>query len=203
MMQFAKHLSFATLADYAEGRLAELARTEADGHLDTCEACRASLASVQRMVAALHAGELAAAPPHVVAQALKLFRPLARVGAAGKPDRLSLFGLLRFDSGATPAFGLRGGPGEQKSPRQLLFHVGEYDLDIRIEMAGEDWRVAGQLLGSETAGSAGLNGADHRYQSELNDLGEFSFDAVMPGVYQLLIVLPATDLVIAELQVGG
>lgn len=203
MMQMGKHLTFATLADYADGRLAEPARAEADRHLGACAACRADLAGVQRMMAALYAGELAPAPPDTVAQAVKLFRPLARAAAGDKPARPSLLGLLRFDSGANLALGLRSGPGPQRSPRQLLFHVGEYDVDIRIETTGDDWRMAGQLLGSETAGSADLIGSDHRYRSELNELGEFGFDSVAPGIYELLIALPTVDLAIADLPVGG
>ncbi len=203
MKQFAKHLAFATLADYVDGQLAEPARAEAERHLDTCATCRATLASVQRMTAALLAGELAAAPPVTVAQAVKLFRPLTRAAPESKSPRLSLLALLRFDSGAAPAFGLRGDPGAHLPAQQMVFSAGEYDLDMRIEPLGDGWRVVGQLLGGEAAGAADLIGAEHRYASKLNELGEFGFAAVLPGVYQLFIALPTVDLVIPELRVGA
>lgn len=201
MKIFAKHLSFESLLDYTEGRLVETQRTATEAHLENCDECRTTLASVQRMVAALQGDELESAPPQSIALALKLFRPLTKAQAA-EPQRRSLLGVLRFDSGLTAATGARSGAGAPLPARQLLFNLEDYDLDLRLEASGAAWLLAGQLLGSETTGTAALIGAGQHYRSELNELGEFNFAAVQPGLYQLVIALPAADLSIEDLRVG-
>lgn len=202
MKPLTKHLSTATLADYTDHRLEEAQRADAEQHLSACTKCRAALSSVQRMMAALRSNELAAAPPTAIARALQLFRTAARTQPA-EPQRPSLLGLLRFDSGLTPALGMRSSSAEPTAMRQLFFSVGEFDLDIRLDSRGGQWLLAGQLLGGQAAGSAVLIGAEEqRYRSELNDLGEFRFEDVELGSYQLLIALPAVDLVIPALRVG-
>lgn len=211
MKQSTQHLAFETLVQLAEGAradrgLAASARNEAEMHLAGCASCRTLYGEAQRIVAALHGDDLAAAPPYAIARALQAFRPLARPVAAGAEGpglvRRWLEGLLQFDSAAAPAYGLRSG-GEAQPARQVVYTLDAYDLDLRLEPDGAGWLVAGQLLGSDAPGMATLAGEEGRHDCALNDLGEFTFEDLRPGVYKLSISLPDVDLVISTLSVGG
>ena len=211
MKQSTQHLAYETLVQLAEGAradrgLAASARREAEIHLAGCSSCRSLFGEAQRIVAAMHGDDLAAAPPSVIARALQAFRPLARPVAAGAegpgPVRRWLEGLLQFDSAAAPALGMRAG-GEASPARQVVYTLDDYDLDLRLEPGGAGWLVAGQLLGSDALGMATLAGEEGRYGCALNDLGEFTFEDLPAGVYNLSIALPDVDLVISALSVGG
>lgn len=206
MKRLTQHLAFETLVDLADGGLADRARAEAEAHLTNCAECRSLFGDAQRIVAAMRSDDLVPAPPYAIARALLAFHPLARPAPIKEetpgPLRRWLEGVLQFDSGATPAFGLRSG-GEASPARQVVYTLDAYDLDLRLEPGRAAWVVAGQLLGGDATGAAVLAGEAGRYASELNDLGEFTFGDVRPGVYQLLISLPDIDLAISALSVGG
>ena len=100
----------------------------------------------------------------------------------------------------TPALGMRSG---QSRSRQLLFNVNNYDIDLRIEPSGAQWSVSGQLLGSTSIGQVALIGTDQTWQSELSDLGEFSFAPAPAGEYQIVVALLEEDISIPSLTLGS
>jgi hypothetical protein len=109
---------------------------------------------------------------------------------------------LHFDSlGLAPAFGVRSG---KPGARQLLFHAGVDEIDLRIEPAGEAWSVSGQVLGKATAhGRAILQGAESLSQAVLNELSEFTLPPVQAGTYTLILSLAEVDVEIEELRIGS
>lgn len=196
MKPFSKHLAFEVLVDVAEGRTDSAFSTDAQSHLANCDQCRTTLKSVERIVAAMRNDELQAPPAYVTERALQVFRPSEPPISAIETGLRSLLALLRFDSGLTPAYGMRSSPGQD---RQLFFTVDEFDIDVRLEHNAGAWRVEGQLLGGDAAGTAELAGAEHHYTGELNDLGEFVFAGVRPDSYRLHITLPDVEISVPEL----
>jgi hypothetical protein len=205
MNAYSQHLTFEQLLDLAgenatDGRAA--GAPAAGPHLAECSQCRAALSGMQRMMSALQSGELPAPPQDLTARAVQLFRraqqsePAASFGAAVAGALRSLVAVLRFDSGLTPAFGMRS---SRTDDRQLFFSVDEYDIDLRLAAGADTWRVEGQLLGGAESGTAELTGASQRYTGEMNDLGEFTFSSVVPGSYRLRFVLPQVEIVVPEL----
>jgi hypothetical protein len=108
---------------------------------------------------------------------------------------------LHFDSvGLAPAFGVRSG---KPGARQLLFHAGVDEIDLRIEPAGQAWTVSGQVLGGSAAnGRAILQGTAGISQTTLNELSEFTLPPVQAGSYKLVLSLANVDVEIEEIRIG-
>jgi hypothetical protein len=109
---------------------------------------------------------------------------------------------LHFDSlGLAPAFGVRSG---KPGARQLLFSTGTDEIDLRIEAAGEEWIVSGQVLGvSAASGRAILQGPLTVSQTTLNELSEFTLPPVGTGTYRLVLCLADRDVELEEIRIGS
>jgi hypothetical protein len=197
MKPFSKHIAFATLVDIAADPTENAA--EARAHLAACSECQAAFSSVQRLLTIMRTDELVAPPGGVLARALQVFRPHQEPARGIVEGLRALVATLRFDSGLTPALGMRSGAGQV---RQLLFTVDEFDIDVRLQPANGNWRLEGQVLGGAGGGTAALGGASHNYVGEVNSLGEFAFTGLEPGVYRMQITLADAEIAIAELPLG-
>jgi hypothetical protein len=198
MQPFSKHLSFELLVDLAEGRLASTDSRDARSHLAGCEKCRTALGELESIIAAMQSDDLLTPPQYVTQRALQIFRPKDEPVSALQARLQSLVALLSFDSGFTPAYGMRGGPGQA---RQLFYSVNEFDIDLRLAPHADEWRIEGQLLGGSTVGTAELVSVGRRYSGELNDLGEFAFAGVHADSYRLCITLPGLEISVPELVI--
>jgi hypothetical protein len=138
-------------------------------------------------------------PPHVVARAVRLIR--ARAVEAGPGLRRRLVAALTFDSRLTPGpvFGLRAGPANE---RQLVYSIGDYDLELRVAAAGRAWAVSGQVLGPCDGGHVEVVGQGGRLRTELSDMCEFKLPLVPDGAYALTVRLTDFDVEITELILG-
>ncbi len=199
MQPFSKHLSFELLVDLAEGRLASADSGSARSHLAGCEKCRTALSEVENIIVAMQSDDLLTPPQYVTQRALQIFRLQEKPVSALQAGLRSLVALLSFDSGLTPAYGMRSGPGEA---RQLFYSVNEFDIDLRVAQRADEWRIEGQLLGGSTVGTAELLSAGRRYTGELNDLGEFAFAGVHADSYRLRITLPGLEISVPELVIA-
>jgi hypothetical protein len=113
--------------------------------------------------------------------------------------------VLSFDSWATP--GLAQGMRAMRSPtRQLLYSAQGRDIDLRIAPSGDGFALAGQVLGPDDSGAIALHrqGVGHAapHEAQLDGLGEFRFDGVAPGDYQLTLRLGADEIVLPTVEVG-
>jgi hypothetical protein len=202
MKPISKHLPFAELADLAEGRLAPEARQGKLEHVNACSRCSAKLSRMERVISLMRTDEGEDAPPTLVSQAINLFRARAASDADTSPSLARrILAALSFDSlQMSPAYGVRSG---QAAARQLLYSASENDLDLRVTPSGEDWVVAGQLLGADCegrAGSAELQGAEGTVRAELNEQCEFRLPAVASGGYTLRVRLGDELIEIPELE---
>jgi anti-sigma factor RsiW len=193
-----RHLNYGQLLDLEEGRLTASTAVPLHEHLAQCAACAERLATIQRTIAALHDDAGEDAPAYVIARAKRLLPQFRTQQAEPSPLRRVL-AALNFDSfSVQPAYGLRSG---QTTARQMLFNADDHDLDLRITPAGEQWVVAGQVLGPSTGGTVTLDGPT-TVETPLNDLSEFTLPPVPAGSYSLNITLEGTTIAIDGLELG-
>ena len=193
-----RHISFARLADLAEGRLSPEEAGGVRAHLADCTGCSAQAAQLGHLAALMRADASEDAPAELVSGVVRMFR--ARRARAGEPGLLRrLVAALAFDSSTLqPAFGVRSG---QAAPaRQLLFSAGDLDVDLRLAQGGEGWTVSGQVLGPCRGGEVELvSDGRTNARAALNDLCEFALPAVAEGVYTLRLRLDEAEVEIPEL----
>jgi hypothetical protein len=192
-----RHLSAQQIADQAEGRLAADQRAPVHTHLAACERCATAVARVERLIGLMRTDAGEDAPPHVVARAVRLFRPEPGLGHAAVQR---LVAVLRFDSAGQPAVpGLRtGGP----AARSLLYSAGDYDIDLRITASGAMWSIAGQILGPEIDGYVEMERVPDSLRAAINDLGEFTLPSVPAGLVTLRVFTSGRAIEIPTLELG-
>jgi hypothetical protein len=103
-----------------------------------------------------------------------------------------LVATLTFDSDLHPAVGLRAAA-ISESQRQLVYSTDAADVAIIVRPRPRDGLldVYGQILpvdGTDSGvfGVQLLEGSSEVATTATNDLGEFTFEAVPPGVYEML-----------------
>ena len=197
MSIFSPHISFSELADFADDRSTPAAETLQ--HLAECSRCAEELQTIRQTTSLMKTDSVENAPAELVQYAKKIFRERA---FSPKPSFLKLVvASLIFDSlTGTPAFGLRS---QTSGGRQLLYSTETTDIELRISAADDAWQIAGQLPGSLSAsGEVSLEGGDFSAAANLNELSEFSFNAVPEGTYKLAVHLPEVVIETPEFKLG-
>ena len=117
----------------------------------------------------------------------------------GHPSALvHVVAVLSFDSRQlSPAFGVRSG---QSVARQLLFSIGENDLDMRVAPDDGAWVVSGQVLGDCLGGEVELRGENRTEHASMNELCEFYLPSVPPGSYSLFVHIPNMEIEVPEFE---
>ncbi|MCL4858998.1 MAG: hypothetical protein KJZ93_06310 [Caldilineaceae bacterium] len=185
--------SFARLLDWVEGRLAP------DEAAMVANAVEAAGPDIAEQVAWLRSFVAASerivfdTPPPSVRRALTA--RFAAYAQEKRPPTLfqRLAAALSFDSMQEPALaGIRSG---RDQPRQLLFATDTLDVVLDIHPRPQDDRMdlLGQILPKEGVSALQELAVQlTRDEQEVSmtmadDLGEFSFAALAPGLYQLII----------------
>jgi len=185
-------VEFAKLLDWVEGRLSEQeARTVERQVAAADSATRADVAWL-RAFARISEDVVIASPPPQVRDAL-IDRFEAYAERKRQPGLLkSLVAILTFDSGMQPAPGLRTA-GTPEAQRQFVYSTDAADvaIDVRPRLHDELLDLDGQIfpLNGTDPGAFGvwlLDGPSEVATTAANDLGEFTFGAVPPGVYEVL-----------------
>jgi hypothetical protein len=191
-----QHIPFEKLADIAEHRQSPEENEAMHSHLSDCQDCSRQLAKLEKLVNLMLTDTAEDAPPAVVSRTLNMFR--TRV-AEEKPSIIErVMAVLSFDSRQlSPAFGVRSG---QSVARQLLFSVGEHDLDLRVAPDDGAWVVSGQVLGECEHGEVLLRGASASESATLNELCEFTLPRVPSGKYSLVIRFSHTEIEVPEFE---
>jgi len=133
----------------------------------------------------------------------------ARLAEAAQTVRQQVQAWLRFDSWAAGplATGLRSSA--TSATRQLVFSAEGRDVDLRIVPFGAGFRLSGQVLGPDEAGTVVLTpepaGGElaAALQVPLDSLGEFHLPDVAAGRYRLRLQLATDELVLPAFDVGG
>jgi hypothetical protein len=131
------------------------------------------------------------APEQLIQRAIDLFAARAAPAQPAQPGLLRrLAATLRFDSATSSplALGLRS---SGEGTRQLLYFSEGRDIDIRVAATdtalGRRWRISGQILGPDAAGTTELRRAGRVERADWNELSEFSFPDVDGGSCTLVL----------------
>jgi hypothetical protein len=186
-------VEFARLLDWIEGCLPEReARAVEERVAAAGNATRDEVAWL-RAFARISEYTVMASPPPEVREAL-IDRFEAYAEGKHRPGFLEhLVATLTFDSFLRPAAGLRA-VGVPESQRQLVYSTDAADVAMVVRPRARDGLVDiyGQILPVEDNdpgifGVQLLEGSSEVATTATNDLGEFAFEAVPPGVYEALV----------------
>jgi len=180
-----------------------------------CARCQGNLAWVEKIVRLAATDETTEPPRWVLNRAIQLFE---QMGPKRQPGFLEkIMASLVFDTLAQPQMAgvRRAGP----ETRQCLYRAGDFDVDLSVELgqAPDTVTITGQVLRAEGASQDvghSLAEVGHRQASLLQQtetiqttvtdhLGEFSFEAVLQGVYDVRITLADHEVWIPGLEIGA
>ena len=202
-----RHYSLEQLTDFARNVAGPQERLEMQQHLtEGCKKCSQVVSLWQRLheIAKHEAGY---APPEGAVRMAK--GAFAIRGPRKSGLRARLMATLLFDSSLSPLpAGVRSAV---RSERQLLYGVGNYRIDLRIEPQVDTDSVAivGQVLRSTDAISdVGpvtvklTKGRKVIAQAVSNKFGEFRLECDLEGGFQLRISLPVEELCVQLIEPG-
>ena len=140
-------------------------------------------------------------PPWATQRALDVWQAPAPAGP-GLLQRVAA--VLRFDSWQG-ALALRS---QAAAPRQLLFSVGQHDIDLRVRPAAGDasrFEISGQILGPAVQGQAAWQPGhgENVVTVEVDPYGEFVLTGLPAGWGQVQLTLDETVVELPRLDLGG
>jgi hypothetical protein len=208
--------TFENLLEMADGRLGPDARPEIEGHLAGCETCTGALRWYEGIVTSASTDASFDPPEWITRRAIGLFdearAAATRRGVRGLVARIRA--ALVFDNlgGALAADAIPARRGPAQESRQLLYSAPGYDVDMLVSpghTAGRV-RVTGQVLGSAAENveeAVALRVSLVRpdggaAEGATNEFGEFTFDDVVPGVYEVSLVDDRRELVLTDVPVA-
>jgi hypothetical protein len=196
------HYSMENWVDFARGVVGAREKTAMQTHLNTgCKQCSKAL-NLWKHVHQVARQETALEPPDTAVRQMKaamaIHGPRRQKGVALATAK------LLFDSGLSPVqAGVRS---SGSSARQLLFGVGTYRIDLRMEPQLDSDKVAviGQVLHStdprEGLGAlpvALVKGRKVVAETITSKFGEFNLECDMDGHFHLRVKLPSEELQLA------
>jgi len=199
--------SFERLADWVEGLLSEEEARAVEEQVSVGDSAVVADVAWLRAFARISEGTVIATPPPDVRDTM-IERFEAHARSKQQPGLLQrLVATLTFDSGQQLALGLRAA-GTQASQRQLVYSTDAADvtLGVRERSHGGLLDIRGQILPVEDTepGAFGvqlLSGSSEVLTTATNNLHEFKFEAVPPGVYEMIassdrveVSIPQVDL---------
>lgn len=203
-------ISFGRLLDWVEGRLSEEeSRAVEEQVAASGSATRADVDWLRAFARVSEGVTLDSPPPEVHSELVKRFEEYA--GGQRRAGFLRRFvAALSFDSElGWPVADLRA-TGTQESHRQIIYgtEVADVALDIHSGAGQGHLDIHGQIF---PAGDAELGifsvelleGLDEPRIATTNDLGEFAFQAVRPGVYEMLLSTDQVEITIASIELDS
>lgn len=193
-MPNANEISFAHLANWLEGHLdEEEARTVEEQLGSASDATRADADWLRAFLNVSSEVELAAPPPEVRERLSRRFESYAEEKREPGFFR-RLMATLTFDSAAGTAMaGVRSaGAAGGEAQRQLVYSTDAADVALDIRRRGGKLDLGGQVLpaSDEEPGEFSVQlllGGEEFGIVAADELGEFSFESVPPGVYEVVL----------------
>jgi hypothetical protein len=191
-MNTSAHTSLESLADIADKRLTGATLETAMAHVSVCSSCSETLRRLQRLIHMMKSDNAKVAPHDVLRSALEIFSSI-------QLEVRRIVAILTFDSRhARRTFGIRS---LHTASRQMLYSAEETDVDLRITVQNEECILAGQVIRQHCAGGVvHISGAAGSAEASLNDLCEFTLEAIPLGNYLLRIRMQDLEIEIPELE---
>lgn len=195
------------LLDVAQGRAEAAVAEQIQAHLASgCARCQSNWDWLQKLVRLTATDNLVEPPRWVVQRAVRLFQ---EQGPQRKPRLLErIVATLAYDSMAQKQpVGVRQ---TGRATRQYVYRAGDWDVDVLVEVGDEPeiLDMTGQVLKREGTGGEVAGIPVHLVQGEkimgstvTDRLGEFTFDHVAGGIYDLSIELRHQEVWIKHIAV--
>jgi hypothetical protein len=190
-MPESQEVEFTRLVDWVEGRLSQEEARALEEQVAADSAARADVAWLRAFARVSEETVIASPPDDVREELIERFEAYAE----GKhhPGLLQrLVATLTFDSNLRPALGLRAATAPE-SQRQLVYSTAAADVAMTVRPRTRDglFDLHGQIFPANSAdpgtfGAQLLEGTSEVATTATNDLGEFAFEAVAPGAYDVL-----------------
>jgi hypothetical protein len=198
MAEKANHLKLSALYDVVNGKT--ILEKQVREHLEACERCRTEIRWIQS-IAELAGRELDYEPARrIVAAAENVFAP----GRQPAETADEVVADLVYDSFTEPLpMGIRR---QDLASRQAVYQTDHVQLDLKIELGDEKGLIVGQIF-TET-GNPGVRGLKIEIiqggrlvgKSTTNALGEFIFQDLPRGDYELQVIVADTMVKLPPLQ---
>jgi hypothetical protein len=200
-------ISFERVADWVEGRLSEEEARAVEEQVAV--AGEAAQAEVQwlRALARVSRETVFDGPSSETREEL-----MRRFHAYGERRRSPgflqrLVASLSFDSGLQPAFGVRSSDSQEAALRHLIYTTDAVEIALNIRRRLGDGRLDldGQVFPADDTDPASfsiwlLSGVDEVSLTTSDELGEYSFESVPPGTYQILISSDRVEILISPVE---
>jgi hypothetical protein len=197
----ANHIELTVLYDFLSGNVA--IEDDVRGHIEVCQQCRSDITLLQWLGDFGPQERQYEPPAWALANAENVFK-LKKPGAVTIAKELVAD--LVFDSFSQPLpIGIR----QRDLPsRQALYQAGNVQLDLKIELGEEQGLLIGQIVSDKR--DVNVNGLNIEItqagqvigKSTTNALGEFLFEDLPKGNYELQVVLSDTMLKLPPLSLS-
>ena len=200
------NIEFERLLDWVEGRLSEEEAREVEEAAMADESIRAEAEWLRAFVRMSEKTTLNKPPPEVREELARRFRSYTE--EQRQPGFLErIVATLTFDSNARPAVaGFRSASGG-KSSRQLVYdaEVAEIALNVRGRPNNGHIDVYGQIFPDveedpDAFSVQLLKGTNEVGLTTADDLGEFAFEAVEPGTYEMVLSAAQIEFLITPVE---
>lgn len=200
-------IDFARLADWAEGRLIEEeAQVVGEQVAKADEATRANAAWLRAFTQVSKDTVLASPPPEMREGLRTRFEAYAEERRQPGPLRRLVAGLT-FDSGSRTALAGVRTAAMRGSQRQLVYSTDVADIALNIQKRSVDRNLdlSGQILpGDDLAPDSFsvqlLSGTKEIGITTTDELGEFAFQAIAPGKYEILLSSDEVEIIMSPIE---
>ena len=204
-MPDSEDLKLARLVDWVEGRLSEEEARAVERQVSEADRATREEVAWLRAFARISENTVIASPPPRVRETLtERFEAYAE--GRQQPNFLNrLVARLTFDSGLEPALGWRTTSPELQ--RQLAYSTEAVDVVISVRPRPRDelLDLHGRIFSvnsthPETFGVRLFVESSEIATTATNDLGEFTFEAVAPGVYEMIVSSERVEISIPQVE---
>lgn len=197
------HLTYTTLINYIGNKISDAERAEVEAHLfsDACQECSGKADRLRVVLGAVVKDRSFAPPSSVLQKAVNI--DLKQPVALAQPF-LQMLAKLQFDSR------LQLSPMQSRGvakTRHMLFSTPQLDIDLEITPERGEHNLVGQILDSEQADEPSQAFVSLKTESgevlqgtETDSLGQFTFQQVPPGIYDLTFDLDSQEVFISSLE---
>lgn len=200
-----RELDFEYLADWAEGRLPEAEARAVEGRLEAADEDTRADAGWLRSFSRVTGGVVIEDPP--AGQRAELARAFEAY-AEGRRRPASfrrLTATLSFGGGGVA--GVRAAASQEESQGQLVYTTEAADIAINLRRRPESGKLDldGQIFPNDGEEPGGfdvqiLTGTDELAVTTTDELGEFAFEKVPPGEYQILVSSEEVEILISPVE---
>jgi|ERR1043166_4387937 hypothetical protein len=193
-----KHIEIETLIRKFERQLAVTEEQEITSHLAGCGECRVEAAKLADFFTYAESHRTGEVPQAATARILNLYQRKPPINQTEAKNGFSNIASLIFDDWQMAVNERFSG----SDTRQLLYRVGECEIDLRLELVGEMCRVSGQIFPECAGAEVEISSATHTAASTVNEFGEFTLDPIPQGNYDFRIRIDDEVLNIEKILLG-